>query len=110
MIKFNRIGNKLGLAGVFGILLSGGMVANQMVSESAIKSANLRAEGQQIIADGSLEADNALRRMQVAVRDIRLSTTPAGVEKGAVDVSEAAALAAKALSAHLDHHNSSARS
>jgi hypothetical protein len=51
LIKFNRIGNKLGLAGVFGILLSGGMVANQMVSESAIKSANLRAEGQQIIAD-----------------------------------------------------------
>ena len=40
--------------------------------------------------------------MQVAVRDIRLSTTPAGVEKRAVDVSEAAALAAKALGGAID--------
>ena len=40
MIKLNRIGNKLGAVGLFGVLLSGGMVANQMVSESAINSAN----------------------------------------------------------------------
>ena len=33
MIKLNRIGNKLGLAGAIGVLLAAGMVANQMVSE-----------------------------------------------------------------------------
>ena len=34
MIKLNRIGNKLGLAGAVGVLLAIGMVANQMVTES----------------------------------------------------------------------------
>jgi len=43
MIKLNRIGNKLGLAGLFGILLSGRMVANQMISEASVNSANRRA-------------------------------------------------------------------
>jgi hypothetical protein len=81
MIKLNRIGNKLGLAGLFGILLSGGMVANQMVSESAINSANHRAEDQQVIADHSLQSNLGLRRMQLAVRDIRLSRNPSDVEK-----------------------------
>ena len=33
MIKLNRIGNKLGLAGAVGVLLAIGMVANQMVTE-----------------------------------------------------------------------------
>ena len=31
MIKLNRIGNKLGLAGAVGVLLAIGMVANQMI-------------------------------------------------------------------------------
>ena len=34
MIKFNRIGNKLGLVGLLGIALAVGMAANQMMSES----------------------------------------------------------------------------
>ena len=34
MIKLNRIGNKLGLAGAVGVLLAAGMVANQMVDRS----------------------------------------------------------------------------
>ena len=34
MIKLNRIGNKLGLAGAVGVLLAIGMVANQMITES----------------------------------------------------------------------------
>ena len=42
MIKFNRIGNKLGLAGAVGILLAAGMVANQMISEAAIEATNGR--------------------------------------------------------------------
>ena len=37
MIKLNRIGNKLGLAGAVGVLLAIGMVANQMVTESKIE-------------------------------------------------------------------------
>ena len=37
MIKLNRIGNKLGLAGAVGVLLAIGMVANQMITESKIE-------------------------------------------------------------------------
>jgi len=81
MIKLNRIGNKLGAVGLFGVLLSGGVVANQMVSESTIGSANYRAGVQQTIADHTLQGNIALRGMELAVRDIRQSKNPAEVEK-----------------------------
>jgi hypothetical protein len=57
MVKFNRIGNKLGLAGLLGVLLSAGMVVNQMVSDSTVSLDNQRAEGQQLIAGHALEGD-----------------------------------------------------
>ena len=82
MIKLNRIGYKLGAAGLFGVLLSGGMVANQMVSESTINSANDRAGVQQTIADHTLQSNIALRGMELAVRDIRQSKNPQELEKG----------------------------
>jgi methyl-accepting chemotaxis protein len=81
MIKLNRIGNKLGVVGLFGVLLSGGMVANQMVSESAINSANQRAAVQQTIADHTLQGNIALRGMELAVRDIRQSKNPPELER-----------------------------
>ena len=97
MVKFNRIGNKLGLAGLLGVLLSAGMVVNQMVSDSTVSLDNQRAEGQQLIAGHALEADVGLRRMQLAGRDIRLSRSLAETEKGLSDLNEAHALAAKQL-------------
>jgi methyl-accepting chemotaxis protein len=81
MIKLNRIGNKLGAVGLFGVLLSGGMVVNQMVSESTINSANHRAGVQQTIADHTLQGNIALRGMELAVRDIRQSRNPPELEK-----------------------------
>lgn len=81
MVKLNRISNKLGAAGLLGILLAGGMLANQMISESAITRANERASAQTTIATHTLEASVALRRMQLSVRDMRLSTTAQDVEK-----------------------------
>ena len=102
MIKFNRIGNKLGLVGLFGVLLSGGMLVNQMVSESAIHSANLVANRQQVIAEHALESNIALRRMQIEVRNIRLSTTAADIEKATKGLSEANALAMKEVEVALD--------
>ena len=97
MIKLNRIGNKLGLAGLFGVLLSGGMVANQMISESAINSANQRAEAQQVIAEQALKSNLGLRRMQLAARDIRLAQDPSGVEKGANGLGEAYSVSTKGI-------------
>ena len=51
MIKLNRIGNKLGLAGAIGILLAVGMVANQIATESTVTAANYRADRSQRIVD-----------------------------------------------------------
>ncbi len=97
MIKINRIGNKLGLAGLFGILLAGGMLVNQMMSGSAVKQANQRADAQETIANHALEGNVGLRRMQLAVRDIRLSTTPTDLQTNAKGLDEAYALTKKQL-------------
>jgi methyl-accepting chemotaxis protein len=97
MIKLNRIGNKLGLAGLVGILLSAGMLANQIMSETAIRTANDRFERQQMIADHSLEANIALRRMQLAVRDLRLARQPDQFENQRVFIREAKARADEQL-------------
>ena len=52
MIKFNRIGNKLGLAGAVGVLLAVGMVANQMMTESRVAGVNDRADRAQRVTEG----------------------------------------------------------
>jgi methyl-accepting chemotaxis protein len=83
MIKFNRIGYKLGLAGAVGMLLSIGMVTNQMVAESSVDAANQLADRQQGVADHTLATDITLRRMQIGLRDVRLARTPAEIDKGA---------------------------
>ena len=97
MIRLNRIGNKLGAVGLLGVLLAGGMVANQMVSESTIDAANQRARVQQTVTDHALEGNVALRGMQMAARDIRLSKTPSDVEKNTGGLNEAFAVATREL-------------
>jgi hypothetical protein len=103
MVNLNRIGNKLGLAGVLGVLLSAGMVVNQMVTDAAVRAADQRAEAQQLITDHALEADVGMRRMQLAVRDVRLSKNPSEAEKGFGDLTAAHATAAKELDIALGH-------
>jgi methyl-accepting chemotaxis protein len=99
MIKLNRIVNKLGAVGVFGVLLAGGMVANQVISESAINSANHGAAMQKAIADHTLQGSIALRGMELAVRDIRNSKSPADLEKGVEDLKNAGAAVTRELDA-----------
>ena len=81
MIRFNRIGNKLGLAGAVGILLSVGMVANQMMSEAAVEGANKEAARAQRVIDGLLVAELDLKQIELAIRNIRLAKTPEEVDK-----------------------------
>jgi methyl-accepting chemotaxis protein len=92
MIKLNRIGNKLGAVGIMGVLLSGGLLANQMVSESTINSANQRASVQQTIADHTLQGSIALRGMELAVRDIRQSKNLQELEKNSTALDAAFAV------------------
>jgi methyl-accepting chemotaxis protein len=98
-IKFNRIGNKLGLASLLGILLSVGMAANQSLTESSITDANQRADVDQQIADSALKAESEMRSMQLAVRGVRLARTKADVEKLRGEFSAAQAAQAKWLDA-----------
>ena len=101
MIKLNRIGNKLGLAGAVGVLLAAGMVANQMITEASIEQASERAGRSQRVADNSLSAHIDLRKIQLAARDVRLARTPAEVEKTVADLQRFKASEAKELEAAL---------
>jgi methyl-accepting chemotaxis protein len=86
MIKLNRIGNKLGLAGAVAILLAAGMVANQLMTEAAVTASNERAARSQTVADASLSAHLELRKIQLTARDVRLARTPAEVQKAVADL------------------------
>jgi methyl-accepting chemotaxis protein len=101
MIKLNRIGNKLGLAGAVGVLLAAGMVANQMITEASIEQASDRASRSQRVADNSLSAHIDLRKIQLAARDVRLARTSAEVDKTIADLQRFKASEAKELEAAL---------
>ncbi len=81
MIKLNRIGYKLGLAGAVGVLLAMGMAANQMMTDASVSAVNDRAGRSQRVSDAALAANLAMREMELAGRNIRLSRAPAEVEK-----------------------------
>jgi methyl-accepting chemotaxis protein len=93
MIKFNRIGNKLGLAGAFGILLAGGMVANQMMTEASVGRATDVADRSQRVAESALSAHSNLRQIEIQARNIRMARTQDEVEKNAVGMRRFAAAA-----------------
>jgi methyl-accepting chemotaxis protein len=101
MIKLNRIGNKLGLAGAIGVFLAAGMVANQMISEAAVGAANGRVARSQRVIDSVLASQIELRQMQVAARDIRLAKTPDEVDKGIADLQRLKLAQAKEVDAAL---------
>ncbi len=99
MIKFNRIGNKLGLAGVLGVLLSIGMVANQMMTESRVAGVNDRADRAQRVTEGALAAQADVRQVQLAGRNLRLARTTAEIDKSLADMHKAATAEAAAIEA-----------
>src|ERR1700760_2667388 len=81
MTKLNRIGYKLGVAGAIGVLLAGGMAAHQMMTGASVSAVNDRAGRSQRVSDSALAANLAMRQMELAGRNIRLSRVPAEVEK-----------------------------
>jgi methyl-accepting chemotaxis protein len=99
MIKFNRIGNKLGLAGAFGILLAGGMVANQMTTEASVGRATDVADRSQRVAESALSAHSNLRQIEIQARNIRMARTQDEVEKNAAGMRRFAAAAGNDIDA-----------
>src|SRR5260370_11003698 len=101
MIKLNRIGYKLGLAGAVGVLLSIGMVANQIMTESTVGEVNAAADRQQYVADNVRAAEVSVRQTQLAGRNIRLQRTPAEVDKAAAEMRQFKAAGEKQIDAAL---------
>ncbi|MCG6205981.1 methyl-accepting chemotaxis protein [Rhodopseudomonas sp. HC1] len=73
MSKLNRIGNKLGLAGLVGILLAAGMVTNQLMTETRVNEASRVADREAEVSESALIAESEMRNMQLAVRGVRLA-------------------------------------
>ena len=91
MSRVNRIGNKLGLAGLVGVVLLVVMVINQQVAESSNADAGRRANVKQQIADSATKAETEMRNMQLAIRAVRFAKVAAEIEKGDQGFQEAKA-------------------
>jgi methyl-accepting chemotaxis protein len=94
-----RIGTKLGIASALGILLVIGMLTNQQLSDAAVERATKAAEAQEGIALNAQAAETAVRRMQVAVRDMRLARSVEDADKALGALRDMAAQAATRLDA-----------
>src|ERR1700758_919755 len=85
-MQFNRIGNKLGLAGAIGAFLAIGMIANQIVAEQAVDAANARANRSQQVVEDVLSANVNMRQTNLGGRSARLARNAAEADKAAADI------------------------
>ena len=74
-----RIGTKLGIAVGVGVALVSGMIINEQITSSAVERLSADAGRQQKIAFEIANVEVALRKAQVAGRDIRLARTKEAV-------------------------------
>ena len=75
------IGAKLGIASGLGVLLVATMVIVQMRANVAMRDLDVRMSGQQTIARDAVDAKASIGGMQTAVRDLRLASNPAELQK-----------------------------
>jgi methyl-accepting chemotaxis protein len=87
------IRTKLALWAGVGVLLVAGMLAEQQYGDHLAKSQRIAADNKQLAAVEALRAADDLRRMQIAVREIRLAIAPSEIDR-AVDTLNAAKTAA----------------
>ncbi|WP_315782594.1 MULTISPECIES: HAMP domain-containing methyl-accepting chemotaxis protein [unclassified Bradyrhizobium] len=80
-MKLNRIGYKLGLAGLIGMLLAVAALVNQQMSQSAVEEATKASDRQVVISRLTMTADADLRSLQLANRGVRLARSVAEVDK-----------------------------
>ncbi|MGJ4953631.1 methyl-accepting chemotaxis protein [Bradyrhizobium sp. HKCCYLS20291] len=87
-MKLNRIGYKLGLAGIIGASLAVGMIVNQMMAERAVGQANQQAERARRVVESVLSASINMQQTQLAGRSARLARAPADAEKSAAEIQQ----------------------
>jgi methyl-accepting chemotaxis protein len=73
MIMKLRIGTKLMALSALGVLLVGGLIANQRLTEASVNELRAGADRGQALALAAQAVDSSMRRSQVAVRDVRLA-------------------------------------
>jgi methyl-accepting chemotaxis protein len=88
IIQNLRIGTKLAITSAMSILLVASMIYLQMTGGTDVRQADAAAVGQQSIAQNAAEAKASVRGMQVGIRDILLSATPADLQKAAAYFAE----------------------
>ena len=84
LIQNLSIGVKLGIASGLGVVLVATMVIVQIRANAAIRDLEARMSGQQTIARDAAEVKASVAGMQIAVRDLRLASNSADMQK-AVD-------------------------
>ena len=72
---------KLGIASGLGVLLVATMVIVQIRSNAAMRDLDARMAAQQTIARDAVDAKASIRGMQIGVRDLRLVSNPADMQK-----------------------------
>jgi len=75
------IGAKLGIASGLSIVLVVTMLFVQLRSNAAMRDLEARMLGQQTIARDAVDAKASIRGMQIGVRDLRLATSSADMQK-----------------------------
>jgi methyl-accepting chemotaxis protein len=83
IIQNLRIGTKLAITSAMSILLVASMIYLQMTGGADVRKADAAAVAQQSIAQNAAEAKASVRGMQVGIRDVILSATPADLQKAA---------------------------
>src|SRR5262249_11560062 len=98
MLKVNlRIGGKLAATAGFGVLLVVGMIVNQQLSNADVARQDDLATSEQVTAADILRAGIALQRMQLEIREIRLTITETEADEALARLQASADQAAKFL-------------
>ena len=75
------IGIKLAVMSGVGVLLVVAMVATEILGNASVQNSTENAIRRAKLAQGALEAKGSIRGMQIGVRDVRLASTPAELDK-----------------------------
>jgi methyl-accepting chemotaxis protein len=90
-----RIGTKLAITSALTIGLVALQIYLQMSGDADVQKLNIGAAGQQAIAQNAAEAKASVRGMQIGIRDILTSSSPAEMQKAATYFNDRQAAAEK---------------
>lgn len=100
-----RIGTKIAISSGVALVLVGAIVTSQMLSDARVQKLKDDVDREEVIVVDIIDAKASVRGMQVAVRDIRLASTPERM-KAATDYLEAMK---RSVDRFLDHASAAFR-